>query len=258
MKQTIKFCPLASGSRGNCLYLASNETKILIDAGLSRKATIEKLEQIGVSLEEIDAILISHDHTDHIAGLKLLAYRHQIPILSNAETAKGIIHQFGTGANFKIFTTGEPFSFGDLEITPFSVPHDTLDPVMFTIHNRQEKFGICSDLGFATSLVKAHLRNCDYLYIEANHEPEWVMACSRPSSYKERVLSRTGHLSNAECGHLIKEVAGHQLKQIYLAHLSSECNAHEKALEVVRSILEKAGIQIPLTVAPQEKIGLAI
>lgn len=258
MKQTIKFCPLASGSKGNCLYLASNGTKILIDAGLSRKGTVDKLGQIGVSLDEIDAILISHDHGDHIQGLKLLAYRHQIPILANAETAKGIIQQFGNEAKFKIFTTGEPFSFGDLEITPFSVPHDTMDPVMFTIQAESEKFGVCSDLGFATSLVKAHLRNCDYLYVEANHEPEWVMACSRPMTYKERVLSRTGHLSNTECGNLIREVASEKLKHIYLAHLSSECNAHEKALEVVRSILEKAGIKIPLTVAPQEKIGLAI
>lgn len=257
MKKT-KFCPLASGSKGNCLYLASEGTKILIDAGLSRKGTVEKLAEIDVDLEEIDAILISHDHGDHIAGLKLLAYKHQIPVLANAETAKGIIQQFGTGAKFKIFTTGEPFSFGDLEITPFSVPHDTLDPVMFTIQTGLEKFGICSDLGFATSLVKAHLKNCDYLYVEANHEPDWVMACSRPSSYKERVLSRTGHLSNSECGQLLKEIASDKLKQVYLAHLSSECNAHEKALEVVRQILEKAGIDLSLTVAPQEKIGLAI
>lgn len=257
MKKT-KFCPLASGSKGNCLYLASEGTKILIDAGLSRKGTVEKLGEIGVDLEEIDAILISHDHGDHIAGLKLLAYKHQIPVLANAETAKGIIQQFGAGAKFKIFTTGEPFSFGDMEITPFSIPHDTMDPVMFAIETGAEKFGICSDLGFATSLVKAHLKNCDYLYIEANHEPEWVMACSRPNSYKERVLSRTGHLSNRDCGQLLKEIASDKLKQVYLAHLSSECNAHEKAIEVVHTILEKAGIHIPLTVAPQEKIGLAI
>ena len=212
----IKFCPLASGSKGNCLYLATEGTKILIDAGLSRKATVEKLDEIGVSLDEIDAILISHDHTDHISGLKLLAYRHGIPILANAETAKGIIQQFGTGANFKIFTTGEPFAFHDLEITPFSVPHDTMDPVMFTLQTEMEKFGICSDLGFATSLVKAHLKHCDYLYVEANHEPDWVMACSRPNSYKERVLSKTGHLSNTECGQLLKEVASDKLKHIYL------------------------------------------
>jgi phosphoribosyl 1,2-cyclic phosphodiesterase len=251
----VKFCPLASGSKGNCLYLATEETKILIDAGLSRKATLEKLAAIGVSIEDIDAILISHDHGDHIAGLKLLAYRHQIPILANAETAKGIIQQFGKEAKFKIFTTGEPFCFGDLEVTPFSVPHDTMDPVMFTIQTPEHKFGICSDLGFVTSLVKAHLQHCDYLYIEANHEPDWVMACSRPMAYKERVLSRTGHISNSECGQLLKEIASDTLKHIYLAHLSSECNAHPKALEVVGSFLEKAGIKIPISVAPQETLG---
>lgn len=254
----IKFCPLASGSKGNCLYLGTDQTKILIDAGISRKSTLEKLSSLGITLDEIDAILISHDHTDHIAGLKLLAYRHNIPILANAETAKGILQQFGPGAKFKIFTTGEPFSFGDLEIVPFTVPHDTLDPVMFTIKTPEHKFGICSDLGFATSLVKAHLRHCDYLYLEANHEPDWVMACSRPQSYKDRVLSRTGHLSNTACGHLLRELATATLKHIYLAHLSSECNSHAKALEVVGGILAKERIHIPISIAPQDGIGIPI
>lgn len=256
--KSVKFCPLASGSKGNCLYLAYGDTKVLIDAGISRKATVEKLAQIGVSLDEIDAILITHDHTDHIAGLKMLAYQNQIPVLANAETAKGIISLYGNEARFKIFTTGESFSFGDLEITPFSVPHDTVDPVMFAIKTPEHKFGICSDLGFATSLVKAHLKDCDYLYLESNHEPDWVMACSRPQTYKTRVLSRTGHLSNTQCAELLKDVASNQLKQVFLAHLSSECNAHEKALEVVSTILGNAGIQLPLTVAPQAQIGLAI
>ena len=127
------FCPLASGSKGNCLYFGSDEVKILIDAGLSLKATQSKLSEIGVSMEEIDAILITHEHGDHIAGLKPMISKYSIPVFANQETAKGILDSVDLKLRFKIFSTGEPFEFRDLEVLPFSIPHDTLDPVAFTI-----------------------------------------------------------------------------------------------------------------------------
>ncbi len=249
------FCPLASGSKGNCLYLGTDNTKILIDAGLSTKMTRAKLAEINVTLEEIDAILITHDHGDHIQGLKVMAYKLGIPVLANAETAKGIVNTFGDCPKFKIFGTGESFQFGDLEIHPFSIPHDTMDPVAFTIKFDQIKLGICADLGFATALVRNQLRDCDYLYLEANHEPSMVHACARPMVYKQRVLSRTGHLSNHDCGQLLAEIAHPGLKHVYLAHLSSECNSPEMALSTIREILQGHGIQLELYVAPQHQIS---
>lgn len=252
------FCPLASGSKGNCLYLGTNNTKILIDAGISTKMTRAKLEEINVSLEDIDAILITHDHGDHIQGLKVMAYKLGIPILANAETAKGIVNIFGDCPKFKIFSTGEPFQFGDLEIHPFSIPHDTMDPVAFTIKFDNMKLGICADLGFATALVKNQLKQCDYLYLEANHEPSMVHACARPMVYKQRVLSRTGHLSNQDCGKLLAEIAHDGLKHVHLAHLSSECNSPEVALGTIRAILEEHGIQLDLCIAPQDRISKPI
>ena len=254
----IGFCPLASGSKGNSIFFGTENTKILIDAGLSGRATKLRLEEIGICVEEIEAILITHDHSDHVQGLKVLALKYGIPVLANAETAKGIYAQLGACPKFQIFTTGEPFQFKDLKIHPFSVQHDTPDPVAFTIETPTHKVGFCTDLGFPTSLVKTRLQNCDYLYIEANHEPHMVHACSRPMVYKQRVLSRSGHLSNDACAELLAEIAHDELKHIHLAHLSQECNCPTAALDKVKAKLTEIGREIQVSVAPQERVGHAI
>lgn len=252
------FCPLASGSKGNCIYVGTENTKILIDAGISAKNIKARLAEINVDLEEIEAILITHEHGDHIQGLKILAYKMGIPVFANSETAKGIVEYFHDCPKFKIFSTGETFEFGDLEIHPFSIQHDTLDPVAFTIRTNGLKLGFCADLGFVTTLVKNQLKNCDYLYVEANHQPSMVHASPRPMVYKQRVLSRVGHLSNESCGLLLDEVAHANLKHVHLAHLSSECNTPETALSVVREILQRNGVNLDMCIAPQDKISKAI
>ena len=252
------FCPLASGSKGNCIYIGTDQTKILIDAGISAKAIQMRLSEINVDLAEIDAILVTHEHMDHIQGLKTLAYKKGIPILANHETAKGIVEAFHDCPKFKIFSTGETFEFGDLEIHPFSIQHDTLDPVAFTIRVNHFKLGFCTDLGFATSLVQAQLRDCDYLYVESNHEPSMVYASARPLIYKQRVLSRSGHLSNHACGNLLAQVYHSKLKHVHLAHLSSECNHPATALKIIGEILEQKGIRIDMSIAPQDKISRSI
>jgi phosphoribosyl 1,2-cyclic phosphodiesterase len=249
------YCPLASGSKGNCTYFGTKKTKILIDAGISGAATKKKLAQIGVDLAQIQAIVISHEHADHIEGLKTLAFRYGIPVFANAETAKGICHALGSCPKFKIFTTGESFTIGDADIHPFSVQHDTADPVAFTLRSSDVKIGICTDLGFPTTLVRSHLKGCDYLMVEANHEPSMVYASSRPPILKQRVLGRSGHLSNAECASLLSDVMGERLKHIHLAHLSQECNAEATALEVVK---KKIGDRVEITIARQDKIGKPI
>lgn len=252
------FCPLASGSKGNCIYLGTENTKILIDAGISGKSLKAKLEEIHVDLADIDAILITHEHNDHIQGLNTLAFKYGIPVLANHETAKGIVENFHACPKFKIFSTGETFQFGDLEIHPFTVQHDTLDPVAFTIRLNNLKLGFCTDLGFATSLVQTQLKECDYLYLEANHQPSMVYASPRPMVYKQRVLSRNGHLSNEACGELLNQVYSPKLKHVHLAHLSSECNTPQTALGVIGEILKRNGIDLELSVAPQDKISKKI
>lgn len=252
------FCPLASGSKGNCIYFGTDKIKILIDAGISARALRARLAEINVQLEEIDAILITHEHGDHIQGLNVLAYKMGIPVFANNETAKGIVEYFHDCPKFKIFSTGETFQFGGLEIHPFSIQHDTLDPVAFTIKWDNLKLGFCTDLGFVTTLVSNQLRDCDYLYVEANHQPSMVYASARPMIYKQRVLSRTGHLSNEACGKLLSEVAHPGLKHVHLAHLSSECNSPEMALSTVKGVLQQNGIDLDICVAPQEVISKAI
>ncbi len=249
----IGFCPLASGSKGNAIYLGSEKTKILIDAGISAKCCTERLKTLGVAIQDIDAICVTHEHHDHIQGLKVLAFKYGIPIIANSETAKAICETLHDCPNFKIFTTDEPFEFGDLTISPFSIRHDAVDPVAFTITAHDIKVGVCTDIGFVTPTVQHQLQQCNILYVEANHEEAFVHASSRPPIYKERVLSRTGHLSNTACAQLIHQVHHANLQQVYLAHLSSECNTPEKAVSVVSTLLEKHGITLPLTICAQEQ-----
>lgn len=252
------FCPLGSGSKGNSIYFGNDDVKILIDAGLSTKATKLRLEEIGVAIEDIDAILVTHDHSDHIQGLRVMAYKMGIPVFANHETAKGIVETFHDCPKFKIFSTGETFEYSGLEIHPFGIQHDTLDPVAFTIKADGMKFGFCTDLGFVTSLVRHQLQGCDYLYLESNHEPSMVHACPRPMVYKQRVLGRSGHLSNEACGELLCEIAHDGLKHVHLAHLSEECNSPEVALEQVHGKLAEQGISLDISVAPQKTVARAI
>ncbi len=229
--------------------------------GLPAKSIRERLEGIGVRIEEIDAICITHEHTDHIRGLDILSEKWKIPILANSDTARSICEILGVMPKFKIFTTGETFEFGDIEIHPFSIQHDAIDPVGFTIKTEDIKIGVCADLGFVTTLVASQLKQCDYLYVESNHQVSMVHASPRPMIYKQRVLSRQGHLSNDECAGLIELVYHPELKHIYLAHLSSECNAPELALKIIQDKLNalkaSTGVSIALQDAASKPIFFA-
>ncbi len=246
----IRVCPLASGSKGNALFIEVHNTRILIDAGIGVRTLEARLNALHTSLSEIDAILVTHEHSDHVSGLDTILNRFPIPVIANCETAKAIAADLNYCPKFKLFTTGEPFHFQDLYITPFSIQHDTFDPVAFTIETPDHKIGVCTDLGFPTSLVQHHLQECTLLFLESNHEPDMVMACSRPETYKQRVLSRSGHLSNQESADLIAKVLSPKLTQIYLAHLSQECNSPEKALQVLQRTL--GNIDIPVRIAVQD------
>ena len=252
------FCPLASGSKGNCIYLGTPTTKILIDAGITAKAIRERLAEIGVELEEIDAVLVTHEHSDHIKALDVLGCKLGIPIFANSDTAKAIYAMLDECPKFKIFSTGETFEFGDIEVHPFSIQHDAVDPVAFTIRVGGLKLGFCADLGFVTTLVANQLKGCDYLYVEANHQPSMVHSCARPMVYKQRVLSRQGHLSNDECAKLLEQVYHSGLKHVHLAHLSSECNAPELALQIIGDKLKSLQAMTEVSIALQEGVSRSI
>lgn len=249
------FCPLASGSKGNAIYVGTKNTKILIDAGISLKSLTQKLAEINVDLSDIDAIVVTHEHTDHIKGLPMLGCKLGIPVFANTETARAIYEIIGDAPKFKLFSTGEIFVYGDIEFFPFSIQHDAIDPVGFRLRIDQKTIGVCTDLGFASSLVVQALQECDYLYLEANHHVDMVHACSRPVVYKQRVLGRLGHLSNVQCAELLMQLLHPKLKHVYLAHLSSECNAPQVALNTIQEMLEKNKFPLSVSVAHQEEVS---
>lgn len=249
---------LGSGSAGNAIYLSSGSTRILIDIGLGPRQLTQRLERIEANPNEIDAVLISHEHADHIAGLKFLKHYPSIFCYANRLTAEAINQATGSlPQNFRLFSDGEPFSIGEITINPFSVLHDAIDPVGFEILCNGRKVAVATDLGFVTGLVRERMRNSDCVIIEANHDENLVKnAIHRPWSLKQRILGKTGHLSNESAGRLLAEIAHAGLRSIVLAHISRDCNTPAIAKTTVEKYLAKAGMShIPIIVAKQDDVS---
>lgn len=243
------FCSLGSGSKGNACIVSIGKKKLLIDVGFSKREMEKRLAEKQVDPASIDAILITHEHSDHIKGLENFASTFHIPIFANSETTKAILSECNKELEFTIFTTGETFEYGEIEIHPFSIQHDTLDPVAFTFCYKGIKLAVCTDLGFVTSLVLHHLEESNYLFIESNHEVNMVHACARPQVYKTRVLGRQGHLSNESCAEMLTQIQHKNLKRVILAHLSEECNHPDKAFATAKKVLNE---EVELLVADQK------
>lgn len=238
----LTLCVLASGSSANCICVASETTRILIDAGLSGKETARRLEQIGTDITSIQGICVTHEHEDHCSALGILHRRFKMPLYANSGTIKAMeIEGARSDLTWQIFTTGTPFEVGDLHIEPFSVPHDSYDPVGFVIGSGGQRVGIATDMGMSTTLIRQRLKNCQALVVEANHDEGLLKEAKRPWSLKQRILSGQGHLSNGQAAELITEIAGPQLRTVFLVHLSSECNTPELAVRTVRKELERHG-----------------
>lgn len=254
---SLEICVLASGSSGNCIYIASEKTRVLIDAGLSAKQVALRLEQIGVVPESINGICVSHEHGDHIGGIRVLQKRHNIPVYSNAGTLNGIRRQPKSDEiSVKVFQTGSAFEIGDITIEPFSVPHDAYEPVGFRLTAGGVSVGSATDLGMPTALVRDKLRGCRAIVLEANHDEDLLREAPRPWPLKQRIRSRQGHLSNIDAARLIAESAADCLEHVYLAHLSSDCNTPETALRTVASQLRLDGLgRINLEVSHASKIS---
>jgi len=240
----LEVCVLASGSSGNCIYIGSDKCRILIDAGVSGKVTVERLKSIGVDPESIDAICLTHEHEDHKASVGILHRRLGLDLYSNSGTVEALNKspKFA-GLPWNIFTTGHQFEIGDLVLEPFRVPHDSYDPVGFVISCGTARIGVATDMGMATELIRQRLRNCGALVLEANHDEVMLQDSPRPWSLKQRIAGRQGHLSNKKAGSLIVDVAGDSLKSVILAHLSSDCNRPELALQTVSQQLKQGGVE---------------
>lgn len=242
----MKFCSLFSGSTGNSLFIQGDETKILVDSGMSAKKITNALESIDIDIKEINAILVTHEHIDHIRSIGTIAKKYKIPIYANLGTWNGIENEklVIEIENKNYFKIGEKFEIGDLKITPFATSHDAMDSCGFSIEHEGKKVSIATDLGEITNEVMNGLKNSKFVLLEANYEPEVLKCCGYPYSVKTRIAGNRGHLSNAEAGKTITKLLQHGLENVMLGHLSKESNFPELAYESVSNELIKNGINM--------------
>jgi len=226
---SVQICVLGSGSRGNSTWVRTEKTRLLVDAGFGRKAAAARLSVAEERLDGCDAILVSHEHQDHISGLRSLALRLKVPIYISAATRDAIRWDPRITA-FEAFTAGETFTIGDVEIHPFSVPHDAADPVAFTFEAEGIRVGVVTDLGYIPEVVKQRVRGCHCLVFESNHDLDMLKVGPYPWFVKQRVMSRHGHLSNHATAAFLGEDYDGAAQVLVLAHLS-ETNNHP---EIVR------------------------
>ena len=238
----IQVTILGSGSSGNCALIETDQTAVLVDAGLSHRQITQRLAGIQRSLADIDAILLTHEHSDHTNALAVIGKHNTIPVYANRLTAEEVKTEAGVQISWRLFTTGSAFEIGDLAIEPFSIPHDASDPVGFTLRDATHTVAFVTDLGHATKLVVERIRNVDMVVLESNHDIKLLQDDTiRPWATKQRIMSRHGHLSNDDAATVIGEVISGKLRHIVLAHLSRDCNRPELAQKAVEEKLKLTG-----------------
>ncbi len=241
----MKLMNIASGSSGNVTFVGTENTSVLIDAGISMKKIEEGMNSIGMSARDLDAIMITHEHSDHIKGLGVLSRKYGIPIYATQGTIKGIGENTSVGRIdnelYNVISTDISFQVGDLTIEPHSIWHDAYEPVCYSITDGKSKASIATDLGdFNDYLVKC-LSDSDMLLIEANHDIRMLEAGPYPYDLKRRILGQKGHLSNEASGRFIRKLLNDHIKTIILGHLSKDNNIPELAYEAVKLELKDNG-----------------
>lgn len=259
----LKFCSLYSGSSGNCLFVSSNNTKILIDCGTSCKKICDGLASINSSIDEIDAILVTHEHSDHVQSLGMISKKFNIPVYANKETWDAMPKQKEkiSEENILFFENDKDFHIDDLTIHPFSTPHDAANPCGFNIHNGKRKISIATDLGHMDDKIFNNLQGSSFILLESNYDPEILKVSKYPFHLKQRIAGPHGHLSNATAGKTISALMKKDLKEVMLGHLSKENNFPELAYQTVAEELMQAGADISnikLSVANRNEPGKMI
>jgi phosphoribosyl 1,2-cyclic phosphodiesterase len=238
----VRLTILGSGSSGNCAYLETDETRVLIDAGFSLRQIRQRLATIGRVPENLTGILVTHEHSDHVQSLPALSGKLGIPVYCNRPTQEAVEYQSKTRLTCRLFETGASFEVGDIMVETFTIPHDAQDPVGFLLRTSAGNIGFLTDLGHTTRLVLERIRPAHALVLEANHDVKMLQDCPRrPWSLKQRILGRHGHLSNEAAADATEHIMSADLRHLYLGHLSRECNRPELAHSVVNDRLQKIG-----------------
>lgn len=258
----MRLVSIASGSSGNCIYVGSDTTHILIDAGISCKRIKEGLEKLDISLGDLDGIFVTHEHSDHIAGLKTLLKKHDVPVFATRGTLAGIDNadKKGDMPDFdrRVIKADEKIALKDLVINPMSISHDALEPVAYRVSYGDKKIAVATDMGCYTDYTIDCLQGLDALLIEANHDVRMLQMGPYPYQLKRRILGDKGHLSNEKSGELLTKLLNDKMKGILLGHLSKENNLPELAYETVRVEIEMSdtpyhGNDFPLYVASRSE-----
>lgn len=231
----LNFCSLYSGSSGNCLFVENNSTKILVDCGVSGKKVCEGLESIDKKIEDIDAIIVTHEHSDHVQSLGLISKKYNIPVYANTETWQAMPTQSQKilENNKKTFNNDNDFEIGNLLIHPFSTPHDAANPCGFNIYSGKRKISIATDLGHMDNVILENLKESSFILLESNYDPEILKVSKYPYILKQRIAGPNGHLSNSTAGKTIGCLIQNDLKTVMLGHLSKENNFPELAYQTV-------------------------
>lgn len=234
----MRLCSIASGSSGNCIYTGSENTHLLVDAGISAKRIEAGLKELQLTGADIQGLLITHEHSDHVKGIGVLARRYGIPVYGTKATLEQIKGMSCLGAIdeglYHVIHADEPFVIGDMEVNPFHISHDAADPVAYCFQSGGKKAAVATDMGFYNDYIVDRLKEMDVLLLEANHDIQMLQVGPYPYPLKQRILGNRGHLSNESAGQLLCRVLHDDLKKIYLGHLSKENNYAELAYETVR------------------------
>lgn len=257
----LRVCALYSGSNGNATYVGTERTHILVDAGLPGKNISIALNSIGIQGEALKAILITHEHSDHIRGAGILSRKFDIPVYANEKTWAAMEDKLGAVAlaNRRTFSNAMDFYIDDINVSPYEIPHDAADPVGFCFQCRKRKVAIATDLGHTNSKIIKMVMDSDLVILEANHDLEMLKAGPYPQRLKNRILGRKGHLSNEDTGRALLQMLKGRVTHVLLAHLSKENNHPQIAFQTVAGILEAQGVaigeDIVLDMTYRDKLG---
>ena len=263
----MRLCSIASGSSGNCVYVGSDTTHLLMDVGISGKRTETGLAELGLTMKDIDGICITHEHADHISGLGVLSRKYGVPVYATRGTLEAIRNSTSLGkideSLFRVITPDERCTIKDISLYPVRTSHDAADPVAYRIDYDGRRIGLITDLGCYNDYTVECLRNLDLLYLEANHDVHMLQVCPYPYYLKQRILGERGHLSNESAGKLLSRLLHDNMQAIVLGHLSKENNLPELAYESVRvevtmSDTEYSGNDFPLYVAKRDVVSEVI
>ncbi|SDQ05276.1 MBL fold metallo-hydrolase [Virgibacillus salinus] len=245
---TLRFSVLASGSTGNAFFIESDQEKLLVDAGLSGKQMDRLLGEVQVNPSSLTGILVTHEHSDHIKGLGIIARKYNLPIYANDKTWKAMENSIGSiSLDQKFhFNMEEIKTFGDIDVESFGVSHDAAEPMFFTFRQNGKKVALVTDLGYVSERIKKTVEDADAYIFEANHDVGMLRMGRYPWNVKRRILGDNGHVSNEDCGLALADIISNRTKRIYLAHLSQDNNMKDLARMSVDSVLQERGIKLDI------------